>query len=63
MESSNLSFEVQFRQQVEQLCEGNKKSVLLTKLEYYKLIDEVKEALQSAVKSKRQYYILKRFVF
>ena len=44
MEESELSVEFQFRQQVGRLCEDGKKTVILTKEVYYKLIDELKEA-------------------
>jgi len=62
MEESELSVEFQFRQQVGRLCEGGKKTVILTKEEYYTLIDELKEATSAAVKIGRQYYILKRLI-
>lgn len=55
-----MSVEFQFRQQVGRLCEGSKKSVIFTKEVYYKLIEELKEATHAAVKTQRQYYILKR---
>jgi hypothetical protein len=57
MEGSEMSVEFQFRQQVGRLCEGSKKSVIFTKEVYYKLIEE---ATHAAVKTQRQYYILKR---
>jgi hypothetical protein len=61
MEESELSVEFQFRQ-VGRLCEDGKKTVILTKEVYYKLIDELKEATRASVKSGRQYYILKSLI-
>ena len=39
---------------------NDKRKVLMSKIEYYALIEEIKEANKnSATKSNRQYYILK----
>lgn len=55
--------EGQFKEKVAQLHAGEKKSVLISKEEYFNLIEEVKGAGNIAGTSKtgRQYYILKRY--
>lgn len=52
-----------FRGQLEQLRVSNKKSLLLSKEEYFNLIEELKGAASCGDKTKtwRQYYILKRY--
>lgn len=52
-----------FRGQLEQLRVSNKKSLLLSKEEYFDLIQELKVAASCGDKTKtwRQYYILKRY--
>lgn len=59
----SLSMEEQFKQKLAQLHTDEKKSVLISKNEYFNLVDEVKEAASVAGTSKtwRQYYILKRY--
>ena len=58
---SNNSIESQFKQQLTVDINPETKSVLMTKEEYFNLIEELKVAntLQTA-KTNRQYYILKR---
>jgi hypothetical protein len=60
---SNNSTESQFKQQLTVYINPETKSVLMTKEEYFNLIEELKVAntLQTA-KTNRQYYILKRYV-
>src|ERR1044071_1199213 len=51
-----------FREQVEQLHNSSKKNGLLSKDEYFNLIEELKVAASSdKLKTRRQYYILKRY--
>ena len=52
-----------FREQLEQLRVSNKKSLLLSKEDYFNLIEELKVAASCGDKTKtwRQYYILKRY--
>jgi len=54
MKGSDMSVEFQFRQ-VGRLCEDDKKTVIFTKDAYFKLIDELKVAIESVVKNGRQY--------
>ena len=62
MESEN-SAEVTFRQKLTLMHSTDKKSVLMTKDEYFMLIEELKAASnESATKTNRQYYISKRYV-
>lgn len=50
-----------FKQQLLGLKNSDKKSVLLTKEEYFNLVEELKEALkESSSKTGRQYYVLSR---
>ena len=60
---SEMDLEVQFRQQVCDIHARDAKSVLLSKDEYYNLIEELKVAVGCGDKAKtnRQYYILKRY--
>src|SRR5207248_202768 len=53
--------EDKFRQQLNLICNAAVKTVLMTKDEYFKLIEDLKEASTAASKNRRQYYILKRF--
>lgn len=57
------AIESTFRGQLGQLRVSNKKSLLLSKEEYFKLIEELKVAASCGDKTKtwRQYYILKRY--
>jgi len=52
--------ETEFRKQLLELCEGDKKRSLMLKDEYYNIIAELKEAEQTETKSRRQYYITGR---
>lgn len=61
-DSSDMSIEAQFRQQLGKLCVDGKKTVLMKKDEYFQLIEEVKVADTAEIKTGRQYYILKRLV-
>ena len=54
--------ETEFKQQLLQLCAGDKRRFLMLKDEYYNIIDELKEAEQAERKTRRQYYILGRLV-
>jgi len=60
---SNNAIESQFKQQLTVDVNPETKSGLLTKEEYFNLIEELKaaNALQT-MKTNRQYYILKRYV-
>ena len=49
-----------FRDQLQVMRAGSKKSVLLQKEDYFNLIEELKEAEKTKTKNQRQYYILKR---
>ena len=55
--------EERFREQLAVLKSKNKKSVLLTKDEYFELIEEVKVAAACAdrAKTQRQYYVIRRY--
>lgn len=56
-----MDVESAFKQQLLDLKNSDKKSVLLTKEEYFNLVEELKEALkESSSKTGRQYYILSR---
>ena len=61
-DSSDMSFEAQFRQQIGKLCVDGKKTVLMKKDEYFQLIEEVKMAHAAEIKTGRQYYILRKLV-
>ena len=62
MNSDSLP-EVQFKNQLTVMHSTDKKTVLMTKDEYFSLIEELKEAIKvQTAKSNRQYYILKRHV-
>src|SRR5579872_14599 len=63
MENVSISMEEQFKQSVAQLHAGEKKTLLISKDEYFNLVDEVKEAANVGGTSKtwRQYNILKRY--
>ena len=55
--------EEQFKQKVAQLYASDRKTAMITKEEYFSLVDEVKEAgnVSGTSKTWRQYYILKRY--
>lgn len=54
--------EDQFKQKIAQLHASEKKSVLISKDDYFDLVDEVKEAANvTGSKTWRQYYLLKRY--
>ena len=56
-----MDIESRFKQQLLDLQKNDKKTVLMTKEEYFALIEELKAASrESASKTKRQYYILNR---
>ena len=56
-----MDVESTYKQQLLDLKSSDKKSVLLTKEEYFNLVEELKEALkESSSKTSRQYYILSR---
>lgn len=58
----NRDIENTYRAQLEQLHASDKKVGLLTKEEYFSLIEELKVAAsQTTTKTRRQYYILKRY--
>ena len=60
---SNQSVEFEFRQQLQQHHIGKKQnSVLISKTEYFKIIQDLKDANNSETKNRRQYHILSRFV-
>ena len=60
---SNQSVEFEFRQQLQQYNIGKKQnSVLISKTEYFKIIQDLKDADNSETKNRRQYHILSRFV-
>jgi hypothetical protein len=61
MEGSENSAEAQFKQRLLEKYNLPQKSVLMKKDEYFTVIDELKNASQAAVKTNRQYYILKKF--
>src|SRR6218665_22356 len=61
MEDSDNSVEAQFKHQLLEKYNLTQKSVLMKKDEYFTVIDELKNASQAAVKTPRQYYILKKF--
>ena len=48
-----------FKMQLNQMY-ATKKSLLLSKEEYYAMIEELKEAPSAKQKSRRQYYLLER---
>ena len=60
---SELDIEVRFRLQVNDIHARDAKSVLLSKDEYYNLMEELKVSVGCVDKAKRnrQYYILKRY--
>lgn len=60
--SSCISTEMQFKQKLVEICESGKKTLQLQKDSYFKLIEELKEAVAAQTKTFRQYYILKRLV-
>lgn len=53
------SVEHDFKVQLNEMY-ATKKSLLLSKEEYYAMIDELKEAPKAKTKSRRQYYLLQR---
>ena len=59
-EGSDISSEINFRKNLEEMCKGDKKTVLITKEEYYNLVDELKTANSAKSKYRRQHYILAR---
>jgi hypothetical protein len=60
---SNQSVEFEFRQQLMQHHIGKKQnSVLISKADYFKIIQDLKDANHSEAKNRRQYYLLSRFV-
>lgn len=61
METLDNLPEDKFRQQLNLIYNAAVKTVLMTKDEYFKLIEDLKEASTAASKNRRQYYILKRF--
>jgi hypothetical protein len=60
MELSDNSAEVQFRSQLTEIYNGDKKTILIKKDDYFKLIDELKVASAAEHKTGWQYYILKK---
>src|SRR6218665_1392979 len=60
MEDSDNSAEAQFKHQLLEKYNLTQKSVLMKKDEYFTVMDELKNASQAAVKTPRQYYILKK---
>jgi len=56
-----MDVESTFKQQLLELKNSDKKSVLLTKEEYFNVVEELKEAVkESSSKTGRQYYVLSR---
>ena len=62
MTSTTNSLESQFKEQMSSLISGGGKKIILTKDEYYSLIEEVNIAGTASKKTDRQYYLLKRYV-
>lgn len=58
--AESVPTERRFRDQLQVMFAGSKKSVLLPKEDYFNVIEELKEAEKTKTKSPRQYYILKR---
>jgi hypothetical protein len=63
MDNLSISMEAQFKEKLLQFHMSEKKSVLISKDEYFALVEELKEAAKVTGTSKtwRQYYILKRY--
>lgn len=61
MEALDNLPEDKFRQQLNLIYNAAVKTVLMKKDEYFKLIEDLKEASTAASKNRRQYYILKRY--
>ena len=62
MANVSISMEEQFKQKVAQLYSSDKRTVMISKDEYFSLVDEVKEAANVRTsKTWRQYHILKRY--
>ena len=62
LDNLDNSPELQFNQQLVDICNAGKKTVLLKKDEYFNLIEELKIASAAEPKTTRQYYILRRSV-
>ena len=60
---ADRSIEITFREQVAALRASDKRSALISKDEYFNLIEELKAAAACGDKTKtpKQYYILKRY--
>lgn len=59
----NQSVEFEFKQQLHQFHIGKKQnSVLISKDDYFQLIQDLKDANTSETKNRRDYHILSRFV-
>ena len=57
----DISVEVEFKRQLLERDNVRKiNSVQISKTDYFKLIDELKEACEVETKTRRQYYILSR---
>lgn len=54
------SCEIKFRSKLNQMCSDSRKTILLGKDAYYELINELKTAIATEKKNRRQYYILSR---
>jgi hypothetical protein len=61
MENSENELEFRFRQQLLELYNSGKKTVMFKKEEYFSVIDELKNAVNAKSKTPRQYYILKKY--
>jgi len=60
MDNSESAADVQFKQQLLDLCVLGAKTILLKKDEYLSLIEELKNAVEVKSETPRQYYILKK---
>lgn len=56
-----MSMEEQFSVKISELGTNDCKSILLTKDEYFNLINEVKEANEAESKNRRQFYVLGKY--
>ena len=54
------SCEMQLRLKLNQTCSDSSKTILIGKDAYYELINELKTAIATEKKNRRQYYILSR---
>jgi hypothetical protein len=62
MENLDNVNERQFKLQLNEIYNAAAKTVLIKKDDYFKLIEELKDANRATSKNRRQYYILSRYV-